>query len=148
VRFGWWALAVFAGLGMTLELLHGFKANVYLDVSNEPRRLMWTLAHAHGAAVAVINIIYGITLGSGARSHRVFASQALIAAGVVLPLGFFLGGLVYYGGDPGLGIVLVPVGATLLLSALIAIARDAGAVPSPHVDQHERRGRSGPGELR
>jgi hypothetical protein len=71
----------------------------YLDVSNETRRLMWTLAHAHGALIAIVNILYGLTLERDARADRAFASRALMAAGVVLPLGFFLGGLVYYGGD-------------------------------------------------
>jgi hypothetical protein len=142
LRFGWWALAVFAGLGLTLEALHGFKVGAYLDVSNGPRRLMWTLAHAHGALIGVINILYGLTLDSGARTGSDFASRALVAAGVLLPLGFFLGGLVYYGGDPGLGIVLVPIGAILLIAALISIARDAVRAPADGPDRSGKRGRS------
>jgi hypothetical protein len=142
LRFGWWALALFATLGLTLEVLHGFKVGAYLDVSNEPRRLMWRLAHAHGALIAIINILYGLTLGSGALGSRDLASRALVAAGVLLPLGFFLGGLVYYGGDPGLGIVLVPIGAILLLAALVSIARDAGRSPSPEPDRGGKRGQS------
>jgi hypothetical protein len=133
---------VFAGLGLTLEALHGFKVGAYLDVSNGPRRLMWTLAHAHGALIGVINILYGLTLDSGARTGSDFASRALVAAGVLLPLGFFLGGLVYYGGDPGLGIVLVPIGAILLIAALISIARDAGRAPPDGPDRGGKRGRS------
>ena len=70
------------------------------------------------------------------------ASRALVAAGVLLPLGFFLGGLVYYGGDPGLGIVLVPIGAILLIAALISIARDAGHAPADGPDRGGKRGRS------
>jgi hypothetical protein len=128
LRFGWWGLTLFAGLGLTLEVLHGFKVSAYLDVSNEPRRLMWTLAHAHGAVMAIINILYGLALGSGAATADGFASRGLVASGVLLPLGFFLGGLIYYGGDPGLGIVLVPVGAILLIAALVAIARAAGPI--------------------
>ena len=41
----------------------------------------------------------------------------------MLPGGFFLGGLVIYAGDPGIGILLVPVGAVLLLAAVFLIAR-------------------------
>lgn len=126
LRFGWWALALSAALGLTLEALHGFKIGAYLDVVNEPRRLMWTLAHAHGALIGAINILYGLSLTGGAIGAGVLVSRALIGANVLLPLGFFLGGLIYYGGDPGLGIALVPVGAVLLIGALIAIARDAG----------------------
>ena len=48
LRFGWASLFVFATLGVGLELLHGFKVGLYLDVGNETRRLLWTLAHAHG----------------------------------------------------------------------------------------------------
>lgn len=142
LRFGWWALCLFAAMGLTLEALHGLKAGAYLDVSNEPRRLMWTLAHAHGAVIAIINIVYGLTLESGARTAGNFASRALLASGVMLPLGFFLGGLIYYGGDPGLGIVLVPVGAILLLASLAAIARDAGRAPAPRAERGHRRHQS------
>ena len=49
LRFGWWSLLVFMTLGLMLEALHAFKMGVYLDVSSETRRLLWTLAHAHGA---------------------------------------------------------------------------------------------------
>jgi len=54
----------------------------------------------------------------------VLASRCLIAGGLLLPLGFFLGGVFVHEGDPGLAIVLAPVGALLLLVAvgLIAIA--------------------------
>jgi hypothetical protein len=46
-----------------------------------------------------------------------------MAASILLPGGFFAGGLVYYGGDPGPGILLVPVGAVLLLAAIFMLAR-------------------------
>lgn len=138
--FGWWALAIFAGLGLTLEALHGLKLRAYLDVSNETRRLMWTLAHAHGALVAVLNVIFGLMLASG-HVVRDSTSRCLIASGVLLPLGFFLGGIGHYGGDPGLGIVLVPVGAILLLAGIVSIARDAGRRTSDDAGRPDRRDR-------
>ncbi|HEY8174006.1 MAG TPA: hypothetical protein VIH21_13040, partial [Dehalococcoidia bacterium] len=55
LRFGWWSLFVFATLGLTLEALHGFKVRAYLDVSNDTRRLMWTLAHAHGTLLGLVH---------------------------------------------------------------------------------------------
>ena len=124
VRFGWWSLLVFAALGLALEVLHGFKVAAFLDVSNETRRLMWRLAHAHGALLGVIHIAYGLTLRpvAGVPQERV-PSLALVAASLLLPGGFFLGGIVFYAGDPGLGIALVPVGAASLLLALFRIAR-------------------------
>ena len=48
VRFGWWSLLLFTTFGLILEVFHGFKVRAYLDLSTETRRLMWTLAHAHG----------------------------------------------------------------------------------------------------
>jgi hypothetical protein len=125
LRFGWISLGVFAALGLVLETLHGFKVAAYLDVSNETRRLMWTLAHAHGVLLAVVHVLFALCLRlvpglGGARQP--FISSALVGSSVLLPGGFFLGGLVFYGGDPGLGIVLVPVGAVLLLAAIGSIA--------------------------
>src|ERR1700687_4733070 len=127
LRFGWWSLLVFATLGLVLESLHGFKVRAYLDVSNETRRLMWTLAHAHGTLLGVVNVLFGLTLRgppSMAETRQRFVSTLLVSATVLLPLGFFLGGVVIYSGDPGLGILLLPVGAMLLLAALYLIARE------------------------
>ena len=55
-------LDAFAILGLTLEGLHGFKVRFYLDTSNETRRLMWTLAHAHGIGLALVHIVFGLML--------------------------------------------------------------------------------------
>jgi hypothetical protein len=127
-QFGWWSLFAFATLGLGLEFLHGFKVQAYLSVSNETRRLMWTLAHAHGVLLALINIVVGLSLDAGRLPIRGVAqtSFALIAASVLLPVGFFAGGLAFYEGDPGVGIVIVPIGAVLLLIALFTLARGAG----------------------
>ncbi len=62
IRFGWWTLLLFLGLGLGLELFHGFKIRMYLDVANETRRLMWTLAHAHGALLSLIHVVFGLSL--------------------------------------------------------------------------------------
>ena len=59
LRFGWWALLFFLSLGAVLETLQGFKIGWYLDVGNETRRLMFTLAHAHGTLLALVNIAAG-----------------------------------------------------------------------------------------
>ena len=53
LRFGWRSLFVFLVLGVVLETLHGFKLGWYLDVGAEMRRLMFTLAHAHGTLLAM-----------------------------------------------------------------------------------------------
>ncbi len=119
LRIGWLTIALFGLLGLVLETFHGFKVGAYLDRANETRRLMWTLAHAHGTLIGVLHLAMAFTLQSvgldGPRVQR--ASTALLAAGALLPAGFFLGGVRFYAGDPGLGIALVPIGAVLLIYA-------------------------------
>ena len=125
LRFGWWSLLVFLSLGGVLETLHGFKIGWYVDVGNETRRLMFTLAHAHGTLLALVNIVAGLSARIGERfTLRSSVSFALIWAAILLPAGFFLGGIVTYDGDPGLGVWLVPVGAALLFYSIARIALD------------------------
>lgn len=128
LRFGWWSLALFATLGFVLELLHGFKIGFYLEVANETRRLMWTLAHAHGTLLSVIHLIFALTVRTAdlPRARVGQTSTALMAASVLLPGGFFLGGVQFYAGDPGIGVALVPVGAVLAIYAAVATARSIG----------------------
>ena len=125
MRFGWWSLLVFLSLGGVLETLHGFKIGWYVDVGNETRRLMFTLAHAHGTLLALINIAAGLTARKvDDFEFRPSVSFALIWAAILLPAGFFLGGIAIYDGDPGLGVWLVPVGAILLFYSVTRIALD------------------------
>ena len=124
LRLGWWELVIWLTLGIVLETMHGFKIGWYLDVSNETRRIMWTLAHAHGTLLGVVNILFSLTVrhAIGPARWQALASSCLIGASLLLPGGFLLGGIVVYGGDPGPGILLVPVGAILLLVALALTA--------------------------
>jgi hypothetical protein len=126
LRFGWWSLLVFLSLGGLLEILHGFKVGWYVDVGNDMRRLMFTLAHAHGTALALVNIAAGLTARNvkGLTPPPSSVSFSLIWAGILFPVGFFLGGVVTYGGDPGLGIWLVPIAALLLFYSVLRIALD------------------------
>jgi hypothetical protein len=130
LRFGWWTLLVFLSLGIVLEALHGFKIGWYLDVSTGTRRLLFTLAHAHGTLLGLVHLAFAFTVGQlpdwSARSRKL-ASAMLKGATFLLPGGFFLGGLVVHGGDPGLGVLLVPVGALFLLIAVSACAAATGS---------------------
>jgi hypothetical protein len=111
---------VFGLLGLILEGLHGFKVGAYLDVSNATRRLMWTLAHAHGTLLGLVHLGFAFSqpyLTGLSASRLGQASTSLRAASVLLPGGFLLAGVRFYSGDPGLGISLVPVGAALMLFA-------------------------------
>ncbi len=122
---GWWSLLLFLTLGIFLEALHGLKLGWYLSVEAETRRFMWTLAHTHGTLLSLVHIAFAVTAGAVAEaSHNKLniASLCLIGAGVLMPIGFFLGGVFYYSGDPGLGIFLVPPGGILLLIAVLKMA--------------------------
>jgi hypothetical protein len=126
LRFGWGALLAFAALGAVLEVLHALKVGAYLDAGNETRRLMWRLAHAHGVLLGLLNVAFGLTLGhlrSSPPPRPERASACLIAAAGLLPLGFLLGGAFVSGGDPGVLVLLVPLGIPLLLGALWWTAR-------------------------
>lgn len=124
-KFGWWALLVFLSGGLVLEILHGFKVSGYLSVSVETRRLMWTLSHSHGTLLAIINIVFSLSIPSLSNwkpANRRLASRCLIGASILMPGGFFLGGVTIYDGDPGLGILLVPVGGLMLVAAVLFTA--------------------------
>ena len=127
---GWWSLLIFLSLGLLLEALHGFKIGFYMDLANATRRHVWTLAHAHGTLLGLVNLAFAASLKQfcdGGESWPALASPALIGATILLPGGFFLGGVVVYAGDPGLGVLLVPVGAALLIVAVWATARGLSA---------------------
>jgi hypothetical protein len=123
-RIGWTALAVFVALGMGLEALHAFKIQLYLDVAASPRRFMWTLAHAHGTLLALVNLAYAALLSRLPLRPRAreLCSASLLAATILVPGGFFLGGVRPAGSDPGLGVLLVPIGGAPLVAALVVIA--------------------------
>ncbi|MCH2172845.1 hypothetical protein MK489_18875 [Myxococcota bacterium] len=123
--FGWWSLVVFIGLGTVLEAMHGLKIGWYLDVSNETRRLMWTLAHAHGTLLSLVHIAFAFSLSQAVNwsaSSRDRASKCLTWSTYALPGGFFLGGFWIYDGDPGLGVFLAPIGGLLLLVGVLLVA--------------------------
>ena len=125
LQFAWWSLLVFLSVGIFLESMHGFKVGWYLEIAFETRRLMWTLAHAHGALLALVHAAFALTvylLPSEVTASRNWASSCLIGASVLLPGGFFLGGIFVYEGDPGIGVFLVPFGALLLLIAVLVTA--------------------------
>ena len=99
----------------------------YLDVGNETRRLMWTLAHAHGTLVALLNIAFALTLRAFPTTlvgqHRL-PSRSLLAASLLLPGGFLLGGIAIHSADPGPAVLLVPLGGALLFLAVLLTARE------------------------
>lgn len=137
--FGWVFLLVSACVGVLLEVMHGFKVGWYLDTDQETRRHLLTLAHAHGVLLALMQVAFAATLallpGLDSRACR-RASPCLMAGALLVPAGFLLGGLFPYGGDPGLGVFLVPPGALLVLlgvgfavRSVLGRSQEAGATP-------------------
>jgi hypothetical protein len=125
---GWCGLLVFLSLGIALEALHGFKAGFYLDPAHRWRREMWRLAHAHGTLLSLVHVAFAAGLarfGAWGERRLKLASFFLTDALVLLPLGFFLGGIGHSEVDPSPGVLLVPVGALLLAAAVGLIAWSA-----------------------
>lgn len=121
LRTGWLLLAVSLPFGVTLEGLHGFKVQSYL--ASEMRREMWRLAHAHGTLLGILCLVSAALAEAHIPESVRPRVMAMIRWGAVLmPLGFFLGGVLNSEGDPSLGILLVPVGALLLVIALVRVA--------------------------
>ena len=115
-------------LGITLEMMLAFRIGWYMDVDNDTRRLMLRLGHAHGTLLSVVNIAFAATLARVTlpAASRHWASRFLVAATLLIPGGFILGGLQIHDADPGLGIILLPAGAVLLLFAIFTTARNTG----------------------
>ena len=122
LKTGWMLLAVSLPLGLTLEVLHGFKVRGYL--ASEVRREMWRLAHAHGTLLGLMCLAFAALAERHIASPdaRRKISRDLRFGAVLMPLGFFLGGILNYEGDPSLGIALVPLGGLLVISALVRAA--------------------------
>jgi hypothetical protein len=157
--WGWCSLFAFVSFGLALDGLHAFKIGAYLDPSldtprallqadwyHNTRRFLWMLAHQHGTQLALVNLAFAFALRFEllAAAGRIrLASYFLLNATVLMPLGFFLGGIDPSEGDPWIGIWLVPVGAGLLFLAVLMIALealshgggDAGEEPTPASEQ-------------
>jgi hypothetical protein len=72
-----------------------------------------------------VNIAFAVSIAHAKLSPvaLVRASWALRAGTVLMPLGFFAGGVIFYGGDPGIGIALVPPAALVLIIGIATFAR-------------------------
>ena len=114
---------------MALEAAHGWKVSVYLD--NELTRLLLTLAHAHGAMLSLVLIAFGVHGAAQLEAGEMWPRRALLGAWLLMPLGFALGAIAHPESDPSLGIVLLPIGALLLIAALVRIAIAAWKRTSP-----------------
>jgi hypothetical protein len=116
-RFGWTLLLVSLVFGAVMEALEGFRwAPLVRDAWMQR---LWSLAHFHGAAFGLLNLIYVPWADTTALSEgrRTSASRMLRVGSVAMPLGFLLGGIGHPEGDPSIGIFLSPVGALFVIYA-------------------------------
>ena len=84
-------------------------------------------------ALGLLNLLVGLSIRimpEVGRTRRLI-SGALLTATVLIPGGFFLGGVGFYGGDPGLGVLILPIGATLSGRRVPARARRGIGAPAP-----------------
>ncbi|MDC0709763.1 hypothetical protein POL68_14925 [Stigmatella sp. ncwal1] len=129
-RFGWTLLLVSMTFGTTLEALEAFRWVPLM--SDDLKHRLWALAHFHGAALGLLNLVYvrwenTPTLGEAARKR---ASLTLLLGSAAIPLGFLLGGIAHPEGDPSLGVFLAPIGALLVLHTAAAQTFAAWRRPS------------------
>ena len=123
IRQGWISLAAWIVFGLLIEGLIGFRSPVLLDDS--VRRDMFRLAHAHGTLLNLVLIAATICARLDLIRLGRATSLGLRAAVVLLPVGFLLGGIWHFKDDPGVSILLVPVGALLLLTTAFQIGYSA-----------------------
>jgi hypothetical protein len=117
-RFGWTLLLVSLVFGAVMETLEGFRwAPLVRDAWMQR---LWSLAHFHGAAFGLLNLIYVPWADTKAlsESRRTSASRMLRVGSVAMPLGFLLGGIGHPEGDPSIGIFLSPVGGLFVIYAV------------------------------
>lgn len=120
IRQGWISLALWITFGVLLEGLIGFRTPGYLD--DGVRREMFRMAHAHGTLLNLILI--GAAICARLNMIRIgrMTSLGLCSAAILLPAGFFFGGLWHFKDEPGPAILLVPIGAIVLLATAIYIS--------------------------
>jgi hypothetical protein len=120
IRQAWVFLALWIAFGILLEGFNAFRTPALMD--HHVRRDMFRLAHSHGTLMNLVLLAAGICARLEMIRLTPFATWSLRASVVLLPFGFFFGGVWPLSEEPGLGILLVPIGAVLLLAAAVQIS--------------------------
>lgn len=120
IRQAWISLALWIAFGILLEGFNAFRSPAFLD--DAVRREMFRLAHAHGTLLNLVLLAAAICARLDMIRLGPKTSAGMRAAVVLLPAGFFFGGLWHFKDEPGLGILLVPIGAVLLLVSALYIS--------------------------
>jgi hypothetical protein len=120
IRQAWISLALWIAFGILLEGFRAFRSPAVLD--DAVRQDMFRLAHSHGTLLNLVLLAAAICARLDLIRLGPMASLGLRASVIFLPAGFLLGGLWHFKDEPGLGILLVPVGAVILLASAIHIS--------------------------
>ncbi len=122
IRLSLAVAALFLASGLWLEAMYGLRARGWID--DDLRREFLRLGHAHGGLLAMLNLVVAWALerlGTPASWAGRIRMACLLGA-VLVGGGFFAGGLWHGPTDPGIPVLLVPAGALLVLSSLVATA--------------------------
>lgn len=120
MRQAWISLVLWIAFGILLEGFNAFRAPAFLD--DAVRREMFRLAHAHGTLLNLVCLVAALCARLDLIRLAARIDFTLRVAVILLPLGFLLGGIWHFKDEPGSAILLVPIGAVLLLVAVIHIA--------------------------
>lgn len=121
--FAWICFWIFFGL--LLDSFMGMKQLFYL--SNPIRREMWRLAHTHGTLMTLVFLAYVHFRGISKKQHE----NMMFIGALLMPVGFFLGGIVTTEIDPFVGVFLVPIGGLLFVSGLLFSLFTTPQTPQP-----------------
>jgi hypothetical protein len=120
IRQGWISLALWIAFGILLEGFRAFRSPAVLD--DAVRQDMFRLAHAHGTLLNLVLLAAAICARLDLVRIGPGTSIGLRASVILLPAGFLIGGLWHFKDEPGLGILLVPIGAVLLLVSAVYLS--------------------------
>ena len=125
--------------GATRDRMRAFAA---LLAGSKRAVFVWSMGltqHRHGAdnVRALVNLALAAVCHLLPRPLSGSASACLVAGTLLVPGGFLLGGLFAHASDPGLGAVLIPPGALLVLVSVTtrlapvqAVNSSAGGLPA------------------
>ena len=128
----WYSLAFWMTAGLFLEGLLAFRSPAYLQ--DPMRRELFRLAHAHGTVLNIVTLVATLYLTKGLISPPRLALWSLRLGVIAMPLGFLLGGISHSETDPGLAVLLAPLGGLMIIFGVIAIAISSGRTGSESND--------------
>lgn len=115
-------IALFLAMGVWLEAMIGLRAEGWVD--DPLRREFLRLGHAHGGILGVVNVAisYGLERLATPMRWAIRIRVAGLLSAILVGVGFVGGGLWHGPSDPGVLVLMVPAGAFLGVTSLVALA--------------------------